>query len=142
MIVPDTNLLIYTYDRSSPHHVKAKDWWESVLSGREPVGIPWIVVLAFVRIMTHPVVCTRPLGVLQVRNEVEYWCDFPHIRMLVPSEETMQIFFYLLEEADMGGNLSTDALIAAHAIEHAAIVYSNDRDFGRFKQLRTRNPLL
>ncbi len=142
MIVPDTNLLIYAYDRSSPHHVKAKGWWESVLSGREPVGIPWVVVLAFVRIMTHPVACTRPLDVIQVRNEVEYWCDFSHIRLLVPSEETMQMFFYLLEEADLGGNLSTDALIAAHAIEHAAIVYSNDRDFGRFKQLRTRNPLL
>ncbi len=38
-------------------------------------------------------------------------------------------------------NLSTDALIAAHALEHGGVVCSNDRDFGRFKGLRWINPL-
>jgi predicted nucleic acid-binding protein len=45
------------------------------------------------------------------------------------------------ESAGTGGNLTTDALIAAHAVEHAATVHSDDRDFGRFGGLRWHNPL-
>ena len=60
MIVPDANLLIYAYDTTSPHHAKARTWWEERLSGDEPVGIPWVVVLAFTRLLTHPAVCAAP----------------------------------------------------------------------------------
>ena len=35
----------------------------------------------------------------------------------------------------------TDAMIAAHALELSGVVYSDDRDFGRFKELKWRNPL-
>jgi predicted nucleic acid-binding protein len=41
----------------------------------------------------------------------------------------------------LGGNLTTDALIAAHAIENAATLFSNDRDFDRFSGLKWTNPL-
>lgn len=141
MVVPDANMLVYAYDSTSPEHARARAWWESVLSGREMVGIPWIVALAFVRLMTHPVICTEPLDTWQVRQRVESWFELRHVRMLVPSGETFRAFFDLLEAAGMGGNLSTDALVAAHAIEHSAVVCSNNRDFERFPGLRLRNPL-
>lgn len=60
MLIPDANLLIYAHDSSSPDHGAAKKWWEAVLSGDEPVGLPWVVLLAFARIMTHPQICTNP----------------------------------------------------------------------------------
>lgn len=41
-----------------------------------------------------------------------------------------------------GGNLTTDAHIAALAIEHGYTVYSTDNDFKRFSGLRQVNPLL
>jgi uncharacterized protein len=41
----------------------------------------------------------------------------------------------------MGGNLTTDALIALHAREHSATIYSNDLDFGRFPGIKWVNPL-
>ncbi|MFZ4774976.1 MAG: PIN domain-containing protein [Terrimicrobiaceae bacterium] len=40
-----------------------------------------------------------------------------------------------------GGNLSTDALIAAQAFENGAAVYSNDRDFDRFPRVKRSDPL-
>ena len=49
--------------------------------------------------------------------------------------------FSLLESAGTGGNLTTDALIVAHAVEQAATVHSDDRDFDRFGGLRWHNPL-
>jgi len=141
MIVPDANILIYAYDTTSPHHVKAKSWWEAALSGSEPIGIPWVVVLAFTRILTHPSVCTEPMTVKQVRKRVGQWFNQPHVRLLAPAAETIALFFELLEAAELGGNLSTDALIAAHAKENGAVVYSSDRDFDRFPAVKWRNPL-
>ena len=38
MIVPDTNLLVYAYDRTAPNHTRARKWWEDALSGDEPVN--------------------------------------------------------------------------------------------------------
>lgn len=39
------------------------------------------------------------------------------------------------------GNLTTDAHLAALAIEHQAELHSSDADFARFPGLRWRNPL-
>jgi len=62
MITPDANLLIYAHDELSLCHAQAKRWWEGELSGTEPIGLPWVVLLAFVRIMTQTQICTNPLG--------------------------------------------------------------------------------
>jgi len=141
MIIPDANLLIYAHDEASPAHAKARSWWEAVLCGANPVGIPWVVVLAFTRLLTHPSICENPLSPAQVRRIVEHWLGFPHVRIIHLSENAVGRFFDLLEEAGMGGNLSTDALIALHAMEHSATIASNDRDFDRFAGIKRINPL-
>ena len=46
----------------------------------------------------------------------------------------------LLLESGTAGNLTTDAQLAALAIEHGAELVSYDRDFGRFQGLRHRLP--
>lgn len=141
MIVPDTNLLIYAYDRTAPAHRKARAWWESALSGHEPVGIPWVVILAFVRLMTHPTLSENPMSVDQARERVEEWLQCGHVRLLSPEATTFARFFDLLAAADTAGNLCTDALIAALAEEHGGKVYSNDTDFSRFPGIVWQNPL-
>lgn len=141
MIVPDANLLIFAYDSTSARHERARLWWQGVLSGSEPVGIRWVVVLAFTRLMTHPSVCAQPLTIREVRKRVGQWFDQPGLRLLVPTPGTFSLFFELLEATDLGGNLSTDALIAAHAVENEARVYSSDRDFARFPRAKWVDPL-
>lgn len=141
MIVPDVNLLVYAYDETSPDHDKARRWWEKVLAGSEPVGLPWVVVLAFTRLLTHPQICANPVSVDEVRRTVTGWVDLPHVRIIQLSNRALDLFFDLLEAAGMGGNLTTDALIALHAREHSATVHSNDRDFDRFPGIRWINPL-
>jgi hypothetical protein len=41
----------------------------------------------------------------------------------------------------MGGNLVTDAHLAALAIEHGLTLCSADTDFARFRKLKWENPL-
>ena len=141
MIIPDVNLLVYAHDRSSPYHPKAHTWWVSCLSGSDPIGLPWIVLLGFVRIITHPGICANPLSVEEARETAESWFQSRVLRLLPMGSERMGAFFDLLSEAGMGGNLSTDALIAWHARTHSGTVYSNDRDFDRFPGIRWINPL-
>ena len=141
MIVPDASVLVYAYDRTSDLHRVARRWWESVLSGSEPIGIPWVVILAFVRLVTHPVLCENPMTIAQARQAVESWFRVDQVRLLAPGPATFDYFFDLLQQAGTGGNLSTDAMIAALAIEHGGSVYSTDRDFSRFPKVRWQNPL-
>lgn len=141
MIIPDANVLIYAHDAASPHHAKARAWWESALSGTEPVGLVWVVVLAFTRLLTHPMLSHNPLSIAEVRAMVDQWMSCPSVRILGVSEQALPRFFDLLEAADGGGNFSTDALIALHAMEHSATVFSNDRDFDRFPGVKRVNPL-
>ena len=42
----DINLLIYAINKDTPHHSKAKKWFEDSLSSDEPLGFAWIVILA------------------------------------------------------------------------------------------------
>ena len=141
MIVPHANLLIYAHDETSPPHAKAGEWGESALSGKEPIGLVWVVVLAFTRLLTHPNLSQNPLSIEDVRKIVAQWLECDHVRLMALSEQALPRFFDLLEEASGGGNLSTDALIALHAMEHSATIFSNDRDFDRFAGVKRVNPL-
>jgi uncharacterized protein len=141
MIVPDANLLIHAYDTRSPWHRVSRRWWENVLSGAEPVGIPWIVVLAFVRLTTHPTLLEQPCTVAEAEAAVRQWLERDHVQLLVPRDTTLDRFFVLLTKAGLGGNLTTDAMIAAHAQDFGATIYSTDRDFDCFTGIRWQNPL-
>jgi toxin-antitoxin system PIN domain toxin len=141
MIVPDTNLLIYAYDNSFPQHAKAKVWWEEIMNGLEPVGLPWVVVLAFVRLAPHPKIAANPRPVEEVRDIVNSWLHAPHVRILPVDAAIIGRFFDVLCAAGQGGNLSTDALIAAHALDAHGRVFTADRDFARFPGIVAVNPL-
>jgi len=141
MIVPDLNLLIHAYNASSPFHEEAKAWWESVLNDPQPVGLPWAVILGFVRITTHRKILDSPLPVTTACGHARTWLAQPQVILLHPGTQHAEILFDLLESVGTAGNLTTDAHLAALAIEHQAELHSSDADFGRFSGLRWINPL-
>jgi toxin-antitoxin system PIN domain toxin len=141
VIVPDVNLLIHAHNSDSPLHVAARAWWEDLLSSTRPVGLAWVAVLGFVRIATHRQVLERPLPVAAACAAARSWLVQPYVSVLHPGERHAEILFGLLEALGTAGNLTTDAHLAAVAIEHQAELHSTDRDFGRFPGLRWENPL-
>ena len=52
MILPDVNLLVYAYNGASQQHLAARQWLETAMSDDEPVGLPWAVLHAFLRLTT------------------------------------------------------------------------------------------
>lgn len=141
MIVPDVNLLIYAYDSSSPWHRPARAWWSVLLSGDEPVGLPWLVAIAFLRITTHPTLNENPMAPAEVMEIFRDWEECPNFSYLHPGPRHREVLETLFRPGNVSGNRINDAHIAALAIEHHATVHSNDADFARFKGLRWKNPL-
>jgi len=72
---------------------------------------------------------------------VNEWLDRPNVQYLAPGPRHLGIAFGLLEGTGTAGNLTTDAQLAAIAIEHDAQMLSSDHDFGRFPGLRWADPL-
>ena len=141
MIIPDTNLLLYAYHEDDVAHDRAAIWWRELIGGSERVGIPWVVTAGFVRISTSPRMLAHPITVAQSLDIVGEWFSYPHVLPLNPGSSHLALFSELLAAIGVGGNLVTDAHIAALAIEYQAEVHSNDSDFARFSGLRCRNPL-
>lgn len=141
MILPDVNLLVYAYNSDAPHHQKAREWWEGLLNGKVPVAIPWAVVVGFVRLMTHPAVLVNPLGPEAAVGCVRAWLGPLHVQILDPGPRHLEILNRLLTGLGVAANLTSDAHLAALAIETQSELHSNDTDFGRFPGLRWHNPL-
>jgi toxin-antitoxin system PIN domain toxin len=141
VIVLDANLLLYAYDSGSLMNEKARVWVEAAFSGNELVGLPWQTVAAFVRIVTNQ----RLPGVRYTAEEavavVDEWLGQPNVRAIGPGERHWTSFRQMLLEGQARGPLTTDAALAALAVEHGGVLHTTDRDFARFPGLRWVNPL-
>lgn len=141
MILVDANLLIYAIDSDSVHHNAARRWLEKSLSGTTQVGLAWIVLLAFLRVTTHPRVVRNPLAPEAAVNYVDEWLACPCVVGVAPGERHWPILRQLISTSGTAANLTSDAHLAALAIEHGYAVYSADHDFKRFAGLKHVNPL-
>lgn len=141
MIIVDVNLLIYAVNQDAPSHKKAKSWLEAAISGTETVGLSWTVLLAFLRLTTRPGLFQKPLAVDRAFELVETWLQQPTVTVVEPTAHHLSTLRDLVLTVGTGGNLTSDAHLAALAIEHGAQLCSADNDFARFGRLRWRNPL-
>ena len=141
MIVPDINLLLYAEIDAFAHHAVARHWWEQAMNGERQVGLATVCVFGFTRLASSRHILAEPLAVDNAIARVERWLARPHVSMLVPGSNHLATAFRLLTTLGAGGNLTTDAQIAAHAVEYGGEVFSNDADFTRFDGVRVVNPL-
>lgn len=139
--MPDVNLLLYAFDERSPHHRRAREWFEELISDVEPVGFAWLVLLAFLRLSTRAQLTANPIDVAEALDIVEGWVAQPSALVLHPTERHLAILRGLLEPLGTGGNLTSDAHLAALAVEYGGEVCSADSDFSRFPGVRWTNPL-
>ncbi len=141
MVIPDANILLYAYNLDATQNRLSAAWLEEQFNSREQIGFTWLTLWAFVRIGSRPRVLPRPLSVEQVLEIVDEWLNRPNVVLIGPGPRHLTILKSLITDNEIAGNLTTDAALAAIAIEHAATLASTDRDFRRFSGLRWINPL-
>ena len=140
MVIVDANVLIYAVNPAGRQHDLARPWLDQALGGTETVGLAWVALLAFIQLTTNPSIFPHPLTTEQAGNQVEQWLQAPSAVVAAPGARHVSLLRGLLQETGTAGNLTTDAHLAALALEHGADVVSFDRDFGRFAGIRHRLP--
>lgn len=140
MNIVDLNILIYGVNRNAHHHQTAKAWLEEQLNGNELIGIPWLVILGFLRIMTNGKIFPAPLSEDEAVEVADSWLSHPLVRIPSPKPAHWKLVKELISESGTAGNLTSDIHIAALTILHGATLFTLDNDFGRFKGLRWKRP--
>lgn len=141
MRLVDLNILLYAVNADSPRHEPARKWLEQTIGGTETVALPWVVLLGFVRLVTNRRVFASPLSTEDALALVDGWLARPNVLPLVPGPGHWRLLRALLADSGAAGNLTTDAHLAALAIEHGCELCSTDADFARFAQLKWINPI-
>ena len=136
----DLNLLIYAINDDTAHHNAAKSWLETQFNGTESIGIPWIVILGFLRIMTNRKIFSTPLSEETAIELIDAWLQHPLITIPEPGANHWSLVKELILETGIAGNLTSDIHLAVIAIEHGAKLYTLDADFSRFRGLRWEKP--
>jgi hypothetical protein len=141
MILPDANLLLYSVNTDSPDHEAAFGWWKDLLHSSSPIGLYSGVAFAFVRLSTNRRVFTHPLTVDKAFAYINNWICFSSVNWVDAEIGDLKVVESLLQAAGTGGNLVSDAQIAAAAIRLNGTVHGADADFGRFSGVKWFNPL-
>ncbi len=143
MIAIDTNLLVYAHRAESPWHAAASATVRKLAEGRDGWAIPWPCIHEFLAIVTHPRIFDPPTPPEGAIKQVEAWLESPTLALLAESAGYWDQLKTALEKGMIRGPKVHDGRIAALCIHHGIQeLWTADRDFSRFRDLRTRNPLL
>jgi uncharacterized protein len=140
MKLVDANVLLYAVNQDAVHHEVSRRWLDDAITGVEPVGFVWLVLIAFLRIATSKVAHPRPLTVSQAADTIEGWLAQDAAVLVEPGPGHLDQLRHLLQPTGAGGSLVNDAYLAALAIARRAMIVSFDNDFDRFRGVRWERP--
>jgi toxin-antitoxin system PIN domain toxin len=142
MIAVDTNLLIYAHREDMDFHGQAIQSLKMLAEGGVPWAIPWPCVHEFLAITTHPRIFSPPTPLAVALEAMEVWLASPSCEMLGEGLGYFSTLKTLITRGKIAGGMVHDARIAALCIHHGIReLWTADRDFSRFPNLKTVNPL-
>ncbi len=138
----DANLLLYASDTASPFHDRAVAFLRRCAEGPELLYLPWPVVMAYLRIATHPAIFDRALSPELAVGNIEGLLALPHVRAVGELDGFWPVYRRATVALVVRGNLVGDAHLVALLLQHGVTtLWTHDRDFRRFEGIRTRDPL-
>ena len=143
MIAVDTNILVYAHREDAELHAEAYGRLSELAEGHETWAIPWPCVHEFLSIVTHPRIFVPPSSLSVAIDQIDAWFESPTLVLLAETELHWDKLRNALTAGKIAGPRVHDARIAALCAQHGvSVLWSADRDFGRFPDLGVVNPLL
>ena len=143
MIAVDTNILVYAHREDSEWHDKAFAAVARVAESGAPWTIPAPCLHEFIAIVTHPRIYRPPTPLPAVVLQVDAWFESPSLVIISESEGYWERLRSTLLSSQVVGGQVHDARVAALCLHHRVReLWSADRDFSRFAELKLRNPLI
>lgn len=140
MNIVDANVLLYAVNEADPKHEPSRRWLDTALTEGHTVGFSWLALLAFLRLSTRIGLFPTPLSVEVAIATVRAWLAQPSAVVVEPGARHLDVLAGLLHELGTGGNLTSDAHLAAMASELGATIVTWDTDFARFAGVRWQRP--
>jgi toxin-antitoxin system PIN domain toxin len=143
LIAVDTNLLVYAHRSDSPWHDRAAVRLRELAEGPSAWAIPWPCLHEFLAIATHPQIYQPPSTISEAVGQMKAWLASPSVVLLSELGSHAAVLAQTLTDSRVVGPNVHDARIAALCLSHGVReLWSADRDFSRFANLVTRNPLV
>jgi toxin-antitoxin system PIN domain toxin len=143
LIAVDTNLLVYAHRGDSPWHGASTTLLRGLAEGQAAWSIPWPCLHEFLAVVTHPRIYAPPSTTEQAARQVDAWLESPTLSLLHESPDHWARLRPLILRGRIAGPRAHDARIAALCLAHGVReLWTADRDFSAFPDLRTRNPLV
>ncbi len=137
----DVNVLLYASDRSSDRHARARRFVESCAAGPEILCLTWPTLMSYLRIATHPRIFSAPLSPDEALGNISALIALPQVRAVSETDGFLEAYRHVAGKMPVRGNLVPDAHLAAILFQHGVrTLYTNDRDFLKFKSLDVRDP--
>jgi toxin-antitoxin system PIN domain toxin len=140
VILPDVNVLVYSFRQDAPDHPSYREWLHAVVNGDSAYGLSPQVLSSFVRVCTHLAIFAEPSQLNEALDFCRLLMEQPHCQLVQPGVRHWSIFADLCRHVQASGNLVQDAWFAALAIENGCEWITTDRDYSRFPGLRWRPP--
>lgn len=140
VLLPDVNVLLYALRSDTTDHDAAQSWLDDAHAADEPVALCPPTLAGLLRVATNPRVFVTPTPRAVLWDFVEALRSSPLHRWVAAGPRHPDLLQQLCREADATGNLVSDAVIGAIAVEHGCRVVSTDGDFARFASVRWSRP--
>ncbi|MGQ0560777.1 MAG: type II toxin-antitoxin system VapC family toxin [Gemmatimonadota bacterium] len=139
----DTNILVYAHREESAWHEAAFRSVAQLAESRAPWAIPAPCLHEFLAIVTHPRIYQPATPLERAVDQLDAWRESPSLVIIAESEGYWERLRELLLSSRVTGAKVYDARVAALCLHYrVAELWSADRDFTWFPELRVRNPLL
>jgi len=143
VIAVDTNLLVYAHRRDSEWHEAAAAAVRRLAEGSPAWAVPWPCLHEFLAIVTHPRIFAPPSPLEAALEQVDAWLESPSLLLLTESATHWATLRANLAAGQITGPKVHDARVAALCVAQGVTeLWSADRDFSRFPELKTTNPLV
>jgi toxin-antitoxin system PIN domain toxin len=142
VIAVDTNILVYAHRADAPFHESATAALRDLAEGDRAWAMPWPCLHEFLAKVTHARIFKHPTPLDTALAQVEEWLRSPSARVLAEPEGYFTLLSNTLLDSQAVGSKVHDARIAALCLAHGVDeLWTADRDFSRFANLKLRNPL-
>ena len=143
MIAVDSNILVYAHREDMDGHRIAAARLTELASGSAAWSIPWPCAHEFLATVTRPRYFDPPSTLAQAGAALLRWLESPGLLMLHEGPAHMDLLLRVLQRARVAGPLVHDARIVAICLANGvSALWSADRDFSRFPDLKIVNPLV
>jgi toxin-antitoxin system PIN domain toxin len=143
VIAVDTNILVYAHRKDSPFHERAAARVRLLAESGSAWAIPWPCIHELLAIVTHPRIYAPPTPIAQALDQVEAWLESPALVLLAEDHDYWAALRASIEAGRVQGPRVHDARIASLCATHGVReLWSADRDFSRFAQVKVVNPLV